>query len=88
MVGTETSHDAMKMVGGWGSIGANNPWIKRTVRRRLTISGEMRKEKNLDVFTFFVFSTEWNIAKAKILQGADFGCPLVECLPRDGAYWQ
>jgi hypothetical protein len=39
------------------------------------------------VFTFFVFGTRWNIAKAKILQGADFGCPLVECLPRDGAHW-
>jgi hypothetical protein len=39
------------------------------------------------VFTFFVFSTGWDIAKAKILQGADFGCPLVECLPRDGAHW-
>lgn len=39
------------------------------------------------MFTFFVFSTGWNIAQSKILQGADFGCPLVECLPRDGAHW-
>jgi hypothetical protein len=39
------------------------------------------------MFTFFVFSPGWNIAKAKILQGADFGCPLVECLLRDGAHW-
>ena len=38
------------------------------------------------MFTFFVFSTGWNIAKAKILQGADFGCPLVVCLPGDGAH--
>ena len=39
------------------------------------------------MFTFFVFSTGWNIAKAKILQGANLGCPLVECLPGDGAHW-
>lgn len=39
------------------------------------------------VYTFFVFSARWNIAEAKILQGADFGRPMVECLLRDGAHW-
>ena len=39
------------------------------------------------MFTFFVFSTWWDIAKAEILQGVDFGCPLVECILGYGAHW-
>jgi len=40
----------------------------------------------MQVLTFLIFSTWWNIAEAKVLQGSDFRCPLVERRPRDGSY--